>query len=327
MASKTFLSFLVSPALLIAVFFATSPTASTDRTAIAAYDFGPATEDGTLADRAEIRAHIESICQAFIDGDIDKIYSTHTEDWRGFLENTRVPIRGIDEYMRANGIPWPRAAGAPKPTPNPNAAASGFKVFDFDVHFYSPELAVACFMVDFGRKAGNDIATNTRYRIMDVYAKRNGHWIQAASHTVIDPAWRAERMTTPATLPPQARQQILDARESVWKAYFSNDRAALEKLLPEELITIDEGSENWGTRASILAGAKRFADSGAKLVRLEFPKTEMQIYGNVVIIYTTFLYEIEKDGKRDTASGRGTEIFVQRKGQLVNAGWHLDDGR
>lgn len=56
------------------------------------------------ADAAAIRAHIESICQAFIDWDIDKIYATHSEDWRGFLEGSRVPIKGIDEYMRANGI-------------------------------------------------------------------------------------------------------------------------------------------------------------------------------------------------------------------------------
>src|SRR5436853_7828948 len=93
------------------------------------------TSEGRDTDRAAIRAHIESICQAFIDGDIDKIYATHTEDWRGFLENTRVPIKGIDEYMKANGIPWPQPSNAPKPAPNPNAGTAGFKVFDFDVHF------------------------------------------------------------------------------------------------------------------------------------------------------------------------------------------------
>jgi hypothetical protein len=25
--------------------------------------------------------------------------------------------------------------------------------------------------------------------------------------------------------------------------------------------------------------------------------------------------------------GRGTEVFVNRKGKRVNAGWHLDSGR
>src|SRR5215510_13817311 len=70
------------------------------------------------ADAAAIRAHIESICQAFVDWDVDKIYATHTEDWRGFLEGTPLPIKGIDEYMRANGIDWPKDKGA-KPSPDP----------------------------------------------------------------------------------------------------------------------------------------------------------------------------------------------------------------
>ena len=34
--------------------------------------------DGRDADRAAIRAHIESICQAFIDGDVDKIRATRS---------------------------------------------------------------------------------------------------------------------------------------------------------------------------------------------------------------------------------------------------------
>src|ERR1044072_4419687 len=77
----------------------------------------PATSDDRAADAAAIRAHIESIFQAFIDGDQDKIFATHSEDWRGFLEGSRAPIKGIDDYMRANGIEWPRSANAPKLTP------------------------------------------------------------------------------------------------------------------------------------------------------------------------------------------------------------------
>src|SRR5436853_862555 len=285
------------------------------------------TSEGRDTDRAAIRAHIESICQAFIDGDIDKIYATHSQDWRGFLEGSRVPIRGIDEYMKANGIPWPMPANVAKPTPNPDAATVGFKVFDFDVNFYSPELAVACFMVDFGRKSGSDLVTTNRLRIMDVYAKRSGHWIQVASHTVVDPAWRSERVSMPATVPPQMRQQILNAREAVWRAWFNNDRAALEKLIPEEAVAINNGEEGWENRATILAGAQRFADSGAKLVRLEFPRTDIQVYGNTVILYTTYLYEIEAQGKKQTSTGRGTEVCVRRGNTLINTGWHLDEGK
>src|SRR5258706_7063929 len=113
------------------------------------------------ADVAAIREHIEGICQAFIDWDVDKIYATHTEDWRGFLEGSRVPIKGIDEYMKANGIDWPKDKGS-KPYPD---AKRGYRLADFDVNFYSPQLAVASFIAEFYRKEGN--VTTNRLHIMD----------------------------------------------------------------------------------------------------------------------------------------------------------------
>lgn len=280
-----------------------------------------AAQKDRAADAAAIRAHIESICQAFIDWDVDKIYATHSQDWRGFLEGSTVPIKGIDEYMAANGIDWPKVKGS-KPQTNPNR---GFKLSDFDVQFYSPELAVASFNLEFFRKP--EMVTQNRLQIMDVYAKRAGGWIQVASHTVVDPSWRDKQTAYPRDVQPQMRQRILAAREAVWRAYFTNDRPALEKLLPEEVIAIDNGSEQWANRTAILAGAKSFADSGAKLVRLEFPKTEIQVYGNTVIVYTTYVVETESGGTRHTDSGRGTEIFVRRGNELVNVGWHLDAGK
>ena len=91
---------------------------------------------------------------------------------------------------------------------------------------------------------------------MDVYAKRKGSWIQVASHTVVDPEWRAEQMAKPMNITPEIRQRILAAREAVWNAWFANDRAALEKLIPEEVIAIGNGEEAWSDRAAVFAGAK-----------------------------------------------------------------------
>jgi uncharacterized damage-inducible protein DinB len=281
------------------------------------------TQDDRAADAAAIRAHIESIFQAFIEGDVEKIHATHSDDWRGFLEGSRVPIKGIDEYMRANGIEWPRPANAPKNTPY-FPAGTRYRVSNFDVHFYGPELAVASFFGDFERNIGEATVTLRRFRIMDVYAKRKGSWIQVASHTVIDPDWRQEQMSKLATVTPQIREQVLATREAVWKAYFANDRATLQRLLPEEVIAIDNGSNEWSDQAAIFAGAKSFADNGGKLVRLEFPKTEMQIYGSAVIVYTTYVCETEMNGKRRTASGRGTEIFIRRGNGYIHTLWHLD---
>jgi len=321
MTLRFVVSSVFSFALGVAFVSAVTPvTSSVARDTIAIY------QADRTADAAAIRAHIESIFQAFIDGDQDKIYATHSEDWRGFLEGSRVPIKGIDDYMRANSFEWPRPAGAPKLTPNLPAGTS-YRMSNFDVNFYSPELAVASFFGDFERKDGNTTITLRRFRIMDVYAKRSGNWIQVASHTVIDPDWRLEQMAKPLAVGPQMRQRILSAREAVWKAYFANDRAALEKLIPDEAIAIEEGAQAWSDRTAIMAGAQRFAASGAKLVKLEFPKTEMQVYGNTIIIYTSYLYEIEADGKHTTMSGRGTEMFVRRGNDFVNVGWHLDRGQ
>lgn len=274
------------------------------------------------ADAAAIRAHIESIFQAFIDGDEQKIFDTHSEDWRGLLEGYPTPIKGINEYMQANGIDWPKPANAPK-SHSYFPAGTTYKIDDFDVHFYTPELAVVNFLGGFQRKEGNTAVALRRFRIMDIYAKRKGNWIQVASHTAVDPAWRAEQMAKPMNVTPEMRQHILAKREAVWKAWFTNDRATLEKLIPEEVIAINDGEEAWAHHAEVFAGSKSFAESGAKLVRLEFPKTEMQVYGNTVIIYTTYVYETEMNGKRSTTSGQATEMFVRRGDELVNVGWHL----
>ena len=292
--------------------------------ALGAVCFAGGTQPDRAADAEAIRAQIGSIFQAFIDGDEQKIYDTHSEDWRGLLEGTPTPIKGIDEYMRANGIEWPKPANAPKSHPY-YPHGTGYKMNDFDVHFYTPELAVANFIGEFVRKDGNTTTTLRRFRIMDIYAKRKGSWIQVASHTAVDPAWRDEQTSQPRNLTPEVRQQILEKREAVWKAWFANDRPTLEKLIPEEAIAINSGAKEWSNRAAILEGAKAFADSGAKLVRLEFPKTEIQAYGNTVLIYTTYVFETEKDGRRNTTTGRGTEMFVRRGDELVNVGWHLDD--
>lgn len=80
-------------------------------------------------------------------------------------------------------------------------------------------------------------------------------------------------------------------------------------------------------RQSVLSGAAGFAASGGKLLKLEFPRTEIQAFGDVAILYTTWTYRLEVEGQQQTSSGRGTEIFVRREGQWVNSGWHLDSGK
>lgn len=120
------------------------------------------------------------------------------------------------------------------------------------------------------------------------------------------------------------KKSLLEAREAVWRAFFAGDRAALEKLLPEELITMDANGGDWGNRKAVLDGSAGFAASGGKLTRLEFPKTEVQVYGYTAIVYSNYRYETEQGGKRHEAAGRVSEVFVLHNGSWVNPSWHMD---
>lgn len=138
-------------------------------------------------------------------------------------------------------------------------------------------------------------------------------------------AIRAHADQNPRTLSPAEKKRLLEAREAVWRAYFTNDQAQLDKLIPADTIVLEGPLEKpFVKKAEILESAKQSAQRGAKLVRLEFPQTELQVYGDTAIIYTTYLYELENaQGERHTNTGRATEIFVRRKGAWVNPGWHM----
>jgi hypothetical protein len=281
-------------------------------TAVAAQAPAPVPGDQRPADRDAIRAHIMSIFQAFKDRDRAKLRATHAEHWRGFLTSSRNVIRGLDEYMAFidPGLSAP-------------ADTTEYVLSEFDVLFYG-DVAVVDFVADAVLPGGN----RPVFRIMDIYTKQpNGHWIQSASHTTAHPAVTARFAQQPVRLPEPAQKSLLEAREAVWRAWFSNDREKLEQLLPDDTLAINSAGP-WQDRAGILDGARNFAATGAKLVRLEFPKTEIRMYGYTAIIYTTYLFEVESaSGEQQVSSGRATEVFVLRDGKWVNPGWHLDSSK
>lgn len=267
------------------------------------------------ADRRAIRDHIDSIFRAYINKDVATIRSTHSDDWRGFRSGSRKILRGIDEYMQGITPPAPNA---------PPSGLKSYQMVDIDIIFHG-DVAFVSYIADVQYHGpGNP---QNRLTVADLYTRKDGHWIQSGSNTSLHPDSIAAFGSRPQTVPLQVRERILKVRESVWRAYFANDRAALEKLIPEETIAINMGGGPFATRRQILESSAQFAKDGGKLLRLEFPETEMQVYGNVVILYTTYLYELEVQGQRSRQEGRGTEIFVQRSGELVNSGWHLDSGR
>jgi ketosteroid isomerase-like protein len=270
-----------------------------------------AAEDDRPADRAAIRAHIDRIFQAFIHKDSAELRATHAANWLGYLEGSRKMIRGVNEYMDWSGY---FDAGTPY-------GMKAYKMREFDMIFQG-DAAFVAFVADVEANTPAGPLHRT-LRITDFYTKQNGAWIQTGSDTDLHPESVAEQQQMPRALYESERKRLLDAREAVWRAYFAGDRAALEKLLPEELITLEPGGE-WGNRKAVFDGSAHFAAGGGKLVRLEFPKTEIQVYGSTAIVYSNYVYEIEQGGKRSANSGRVTEVFVNRNGAWVNPSWHMD---
>jgi ketosteroid isomerase-like protein len=118
------------------------------------------------------------------------------------------------------------------------------------------------------------------------------------------------------------RAAILKAREAVWRAWFAGDIPTLKRLVPADTIVISGSEKAWKHQAEVMQSSEEFHATGEKLVRLEFPHTEVQRFGDVAVTWSTFELETEVKGKRSVNVGRATEIFVLRDGQWVNPGWH-----
>ena len=122
-----------------------------------------------------------------------------------------------------------------------------------------------------------------------------------------------------------SKPDLLQTREAVWRAWFANDTRTLQDLVPSDTLVISAGESKWKKQADVFRTAAEFQAAGGKLVRLEFPRTEVQHFGDVAIVWSQYIVETEKGGKRSVSSGRVTEIFVRRNGRWTNPGWHTDE--
>jgi len=121
------------------------------------------------------------------------------------------------------------------------------------------------------------------------------------------------------------RTDLLKAREAVWRAWFANDTVVLHNLVPSETIVISAGEQHWKNQSDIFKAAADFQRDGGRLLALDFPRTEVQMFGDVAVIYSQYALELKVDGKIVHQSGRVTEVFVRRNGHWLNPGWHTDE--
>ena len=94
-----------------------------------------------------------------------------------------------------------------------------------------------------------------------------------------------------SALTDEVRRELLDARETAWRSFFQKDLAVVERILAPELIAIQENSEHWVNRTRMIAMAKAMNEQGVHLLRLEFPRTEIQLFGDTAILYYTYIFE------------------------------------
>ncbi|MGC1962351.1 MAG: nuclear transport factor 2 family protein [Candidatus Sulfotelmatobacter sp.] len=118
---------------------------------------------------------------------------------------------------------------------------------------------------------------------------------------------------------------MLRTRETVWRAWFAGDTKTLERLVPPQTIVMSGGEKEWKTQSDVLRSSAEFHSKGGKLIRLEFPRTEVQHFGDVAVVWSSYIVETEVEGKRSSGSSRVTEIFVRQHGRWTNPGWHTDE--
>jgi len=147
--------------------------------------------------------------------------------------------------------------------------------------------------------------------------------ILGAQTTPASPTQTQSATAKPTPVPESVRKALLAAREAVWRGEFLQNPG----LLPPEAIGIVEWTEDWKHRDEIIAGAKTANANGINIRRLEFPRTEIQLYGDTAILYSSYIYEAEFNGESaGVEAGRSTEVFVRRNGKWLAAGWHIDSG-
>jgi ketosteroid isomerase-like protein len=118
-------------------------------------------QDDRAADRAAIKAHIESIFQAFIDKDSAALRATHAENWLGYLEGSRTMIKGIDGYMEWN-----------QQDPKSPYGMKSYKFREFDMIFKG-DAAFVCFIADLEANWPGYLPQRA-LRICDFYTKNDG---------------------------------------------------------------------------------------------------------------------------------------------------------
>src|SRR5437762_13435391 len=144
-------------------------------------------QDDRAADREAIRAHIDSIFQAFIKKDAAALRATHAQNWLGYLEGSRTMIKGVDGYMEWNDV-----------DPKSRYGMKSYQLREFDMIFKG-DAAFVCFVPEIDAMTPNG-PYHRVLRICDFYTKNDGKWIQRGSDTALHQESVEEQLAAPRTV-------------------------------------------------------------------------------------------------------------------------------
>jgi hypothetical protein len=120
------------------------------------------------------------------------------------------------------------------------------------------------------------------------------------------------------------RATVLAVREAAWRDFFGNPDK-LAAVLTDDFIGL--GSDGpWRNRAETVDDSRGTVAAGTRLVRVTFPRTDFQRYGDVVIIYTTYELQLANGTEAlPLQKGQATEFFVWTGTRWMHNGWHLQE--
>ncbi|HEX4682737.1 MAG TPA: nuclear transport factor 2 family protein [Gemmatimonadaceae bacterium] len=143
-------------------------------------------------------------------------------------------------------------------------------------------------------------------------------------HTIAIIAFLIPSLASAQRVSPTVESQLVAARESVWRAWFANDTAALRRVLPGAVVAGDGTPDvRWADRAAILSQSHDFARGGARLERIRFDNTHIMLDGDVALVSSNYQLVTTAGPRTDSTRGHAAEVFVRQQDGWVNPFWRL----